>query len=83
MNTTEQIILLILAVTLAIFLVTAITALVYIIRLVKSLQIIAAKAEQLVDSAESVGAMVKQTVGRLSLLRFVKSVVDLVHSKDK
>jgi hypothetical protein len=83
MNTAEQVIMLILAGALALFLVIAIVAAVYVIRLVKTLQIIAEKAENLVDSAESVGVMVKQAVGRLSLLRFVRSVVDMVHSKHK
>ncbi|HSX17602.1 MAG TPA: hypothetical protein VLH86_05900 [Patescibacteria group bacterium] len=83
MNTAEQILVVILAAALALFLTLAIIATVYVIQLVKTLQNIALKAENLVDSAESVGSMVKQAIGHVSILRFVRSVVDLVHNKVK
>ena len=83
MNTAEQILVVILAAALAVFLVLAIIAAVYVIQLVKTLQNIALKAESFVDSAESVSAMVKQAIGHLSVLRFVRSVVELVHNKVK
>jgi cell division protein FtsB len=82
MNTAEQILVVILAAALAVFLVLAITATVYIIRLLKILNEIAEKAEHLVNSAEAVSDMVRQTVGRLTLLRFVRGVVDLVQHKE-
>jgi len=83
MNTAEQILVVVLAVTLAILLVMAIATLAAVIKLVKTLQVVAAKAESFVDSAEAVGAVVRRTVGKLSLAHFVKSVIDLVHSKEK
>jgi len=83
MNTTEQILLVILGAALAVFLTLAIIATVYVIQLVKTLQTIAQKAESLVESAESVGNMVKSAVGHISLLRFVRGVVDMVHNKVK
>jgi hypothetical protein len=83
MNTAEQILVVILAAALAVLLTLAIIATVYIIQLVKTLQVIAIKAEHLVESAEEVGNMVRNTVGRLSLLRFLRSLVDMVHSKSK
>jgi hypothetical protein len=83
MNTTEQIILVILAAALIVFIIVAIVVVVALIRLLKTLQLIANKAEHFVDSAEAVGSMVGRTVGRLSLFRFVKMVIDLVASKDK
>jgi cell division protein FtsB len=83
MNNAEQIIVVLLGAALALFLLLAIIATVYVIQLVKALRSIASKAEHLVDSAESVTDMVKNTVGHLSLLRFVRSVVDLVHTKVK
>jgi hypothetical protein len=83
MNTAEQILVVILSTTLAVLLVLAIVALAGIIKLVKTLQIIANKAEGFVDSAEAVSNMVRQTVGKLSLAHFVKSVIDLVHKKEK
>jgi len=81
MNTAEQIILLILAGAFTVFLVLATMAVIALLRLVKTIQIIADKAEKFVDSAEAVGAMVGNTVGKLSLLNFVHSVLDMVHSK--
>lgn len=83
MNTAEQILVIILSAALAVLLTLTIIAVVYIIQLVKTLQIIATKAERLVESAEEVGNMVRTTVGNLSLLRFLRSVVDMVHSKSK
>lgn len=81
MNTAEQILVVILAAALAVFLTLAIVATVYLIQLIKTLQNIALKAEGFVDSAEAVGVMVKQAVGKLSLLRFVRGIVDMVHNK--
>jgi len=83
MNTAEQILVVTLATALAILLVMAIATLAAVMKLVKTLQAVATKAESFADSAEAVGAMVRRTVGKLSLAHFVKSVVDLVHSKEK
>jgi len=81
MNTTEQIILIILAGAFAVFVTVAIIAVVAVIRLVKTIQGIAVKAEKLVDSAEAVSDMVGNTMGKLSLLNFVHSVIGMVHDK--
>jgi hypothetical protein len=81
MNMAEQILVVVLAAALALFLILAIVATIMVIRLIKSLQAIALKAEQLVGSAEAVGEMVRNTVGKLSLLKFMKHMVDLVHDK--
>lgn len=79
MNTAEQILVVILSTALAVLLVLAIMTLVAALRLFKTLQAIADKAETFVENAEHVGNLVKQTVGHLSIARFVKSVVDMVH----
>jgi Ca2+/H+ antiporter len=83
MNTAEQIILLVLAGAFTVFLILAIIAIVAVIRLIKTIQIVAIKAEKLVDSAEAVSAMVGNTVGKLSLLNFVHSVIGMVHGNGK
>jgi len=83
MNTAEQIILLILAVTLAIFLVLAIYLAVQIIKLVKVINQTANKAQHLIDSAETAAETVKNAAGQLSVLKFVHSVVDMVNKKKK
>jgi hypothetical protein len=38
----------------------------------------AAKAEQLVDSAESAAELFKSTVGKFTVLRFAHSIFDMV-----
>lgn len=78
MTTAEQILVAVLATALALFLILAIVIAVQVIRLVKTLQIIAEKAEGFINSAESAADMVKSAVGQLSVLRFVHSVVDTV-----
>jgi uncharacterized membrane protein YjdF len=81
MNTAEQIIVIILASALALFLILAIVATVQIIKLVKALQNVAAKAEAFVDSAEKTADVVKTAVGQLSLMRFVQNVFEMVHKR--
>lgn len=85
MNTAEQLLVIILATALAIFLVLAVIIAIQVVRLMKVLQEIAVKAQSLVDSAESAADMLRHTVGKLSLLRFAHSVIDLVtkHQKTK
>lgn len=85
MNTAEQILVLMLASALAILLVLAIIIAIQIIRFIKVLNIVALKAQELVDSAEKTADLVKNAVGQLSLLRFVQNVVDMVqkHKKNK
>ncbi|HSW99586.1 MAG TPA: hypothetical protein VLH38_00970 [Patescibacteria group bacterium] len=83
MNTSEQILVIILSIALAIFLMLAIVLAVQAIRLMKLLQEIAIKAQGLVDSAEATADLVKRSVGQLSLLRFAHSIVDLVTKHQK
>lgn len=83
MNTAEQILVIILASALAVFLVLAIVIAVQMIRLMKTLQIIADKAQEFVDSAEKTAELVKSAVGQLSVVRFVQNVVDMVQKRSK
>lgn len=78
MNTAEQVILVILATALATFLVLAIVIAVQVIRLMKALQMLAYRAQELVDSAEATAETVKRTVGRLSVLKFAHSIFEMV-----
>lgn len=83
MNTAEQILVIILAAALAVFLALAIVIATQVIRLMKTLQIIATKAEMFVDSAEKTAEAVKSAVGQLSVMRFVQNIVDMMHKKSK
>jgi len=82
MNTAEQTLVIILSTALAVLLVLAIAFTISLIKLVKTLQLIALKAESFVDSAEAVGDVMRRTASHLSVARFVKSIIDMVHSKE-
>lgn len=83
MNTAEQILVLILATALAVFLILAIIIAIQIIKFIKALNVIAVKAQEFVDSAEKTADLVKSAVGQLSILRFVQNIVDMMHKKSK
>jgi cell division protein FtsB len=78
MNTAEQILVIVLAAALALFLIIAIMIAVQVLRLVKVLRTMADKAEQLVNSAESAAELFKSTVGKFTVLRFAHSIFDMV-----
>ena len=77
MNTTEQILLIILSSALAVLVVLSIIAVAYSIKFISSLRRIAAKAESVVDSAESVASTLKHSVTPISIFHFVKSVMNI------
>lgn len=85
MNTAEQIILLILAGVLLVFLTLAITTIIFVLRLIATLRRIADKAEYAVDSAGSMVEMFKKASGPMTILHFVKSIAEVVnkHKADK
>jgi len=81
MNTAEQILVVVLAAALAVFLVLAIVIAIQVIRLMKVLNNVATKAQEVVDSAEKTAELVRGAVGQLSLIRFVQNVVDMVQKR--
>lgn len=83
MNTAEQILVVVLAAALAVFLILAIVIAVQIIRLMKVLNNVALKAQEVVDSAEKTAELVKSAVGQLSVMRFVQNVVNMVQKHAK
>lgn len=84
LSTVQQIILIILASALALFLVLAVVVTVMIIKLIKTLRLIADKAERVVESAESVGAIFKKAAAPAGVFHFVQGIVDMAikHKKD-
>lgn len=83
MNTTEKVIMIILAAALALFLILAIVSIVLVIRVLKSVNRVTAKAEKFIDSAENVGQVFKQTAEQMTFIRLIRNVAELVgkHSK--
>ncbi|HKU18521.1 MAG TPA: hypothetical protein VJP80_04570 [Candidatus Saccharimonadales bacterium] len=77
MNTAEQILVIILATALALFLVLAIIIAVLMVSLMKKVNRIADKAEDFVTSAEATADVLKNTVGQLSVLRFIHSIIGM------
>lgn len=78
MDTTEKVIMLILAGALALFLIFAIVSILLIIRVVKSVNRVTMKAEQLIDSAETVSQVFKQTAEQMTFVRLVRNVAEMV-----
>lgn len=87
LSTAQQILVVVLASALAIFLILGIVLAVLVIRLLQTLRVVAGKAEQLVESAEAVGEVFKRVAGPVGIFKFVRSIVDMVaqhkHNKGK
>jgi len=82
MNTSEQILVVVLAVVLAILLVLSIAIAIMVLRLLKSINRITQKAEHLIESAEHVSDVFRNAAGPLAVFRVVQNIADLV-SKHK
>lgn len=80
MNTTEQILLIILSSALAIFLILAIVVTAEVIKLVKQLQRITQKAEVVADKAEMVSNFVGKTAGPIAIGKLIISIVESAKS---
>jgi cell division protein FtsB len=76
MNTADQILVIVLAAVLAIFLLLSVIIAVQVIRILRILRDIAVKAQEFADSAETAAELFKSTVGRLTVLRFAHSVIE-------
>ena len=80
MNTAEQIIASILAVTLAIFLVLAIIAVVMVIGILKKVKIISERAEQITEAAQEMAETFRQSAP-FTILRFLGNIADVFGSR--
>ena len=83
LSTAQQVIAVILAAALAIFIILGIVAAIMVIRLLKMLNMIARKAEKVVESAETAATIFKNAAGPASIFSFVKGVVHTVKNHDK
>jgi len=82
LSTAQQILVVILSTALAVLLLLAVVIAILTIRLLMTLQIVADKAEKVVESAEAVGHVIKNVAGPVGVLRFARSVFEVV-SKHK
>lgn len=83
LGTTQQIILIILASCLAIFLILSIIAAILIIKVMKHIRRITEKAEQIADKAESVTAFFQQSAGPAALAKLLSNIVHTVRDNKK
>lgn len=83
LGTTEQILVVILAITLAILLILSIVAVVLTIQIMKHIKRITAKAEAIADKADSVTSFFQQTAGPAALAKLVSNIVHTVREKHK
>jgi|GEM_PF-555083 len=83
LSTAQQILVIVLASALAIFLILSIVAVVLVIRLVATLRLVANKAEHIIESVESVGDVFKRTAGSFGIFKFLRGIVDMAHSHGK
>lgn len=73
MNTTFDILVIVLGCLLGIFLILSIISAVLILKLIKSLREIVAKGEQLVDSAEAIGETLRRNAGAVNIIKLLMS----------
>lgn len=83
MNTAEQIILLILAVTLAIFLTLSIIIAVKTIQILKHIKLIIEKAENIADKAEAVSDFFQNTAGPVAIVRLISNIFHVNNESKK
>lgn len=83
MNTSEHILVIVLAAALALFLLLAIIISVQIVRLLRMVQHIAQKAEAVIESAESVGTVFKNAAGPMALVRVIRNMVHMAQGNQK
>jgi hypothetical protein len=78
MNTSEQVLVIILSTALALFLLLAIVVAVQVIRLLKTVNKLTSKAEHVIETAENVSEVFKNAAGPMALLRIVGNAVNVV-----
>jgi len=78
MNTTFDVLVIVLSCLLGLFLILAIAAVVAIVKLVHSLRQIVAKGEQFVDSAEALSDTLRRNAGAAQLVRMLFKLVNKV-----
>jgi hypothetical protein len=83
MNTTDTVLLIILTTLLSIFFVLCIAALIIVLKLLASIRQVVAKAEGVVDSVESAAEVLRDTQGRLAIIKLIKNIIKLAQRSRK
>jgi hypothetical protein len=83
MNTTFDILVIVLSCLLGLFLILSIICVALVLKLVKSLRMIVAKGEHLVDNAEALGETLRRNAGAVGILRLVMKFMGAVNKSKK
>lgn len=83
MNTTFDILVIVLSCLLGIFLIFCIVAVVLVVKLLKSVRQVVAKGEHLVDSAEELGETLKRNAGAAGAIKTIMKLVQLANKVRK
>jgi biopolymer transport protein ExbB/TolQ len=83
MNTTFDILVIVLGSLLGIFLLLSIISVALVLKLLKSLRQVVAKGEHLVDSAEELGETFKRNAGAVGMLRILMKFMTTVNNMKK
>lgn len=79
MDTTNQVLLIVVTVLLSIFITVCIAVTVGILKLVSALRELVEKAEGVVDSVESAAEVFKDTTGKLALFKVIRNIIKMVN----
>jgi hypothetical protein len=77
MHTTDTVLLIILTSLLSILLIVSIAVAVAVFKLISAIKQVAVKAENVIDSVESAAEVLKDTGGRLAILKLVRNIIKL------
>ena len=75
MTTTDQVLLIVVAALLSIFLLLCISVMIGVLKLIKVLREMVAKAEEVVDSVESAAEVLRDTSGPLALFKLIRNIM--------
>jgi hypothetical protein len=83
MNTTDQVLVIVLTVLLSVFFIMCIAVVTALLKLVNSVREVVAKAEEVVDSVESAAEVLRDTQGRLALFKLIRNIVKMMNGRKK
>lgn len=81
MTDSQEILIIILVILLSVFFTLCIVAIVILIKLLSGLRLIVSKAEEAIDSVESAAEAIKNTQGKLAIIRLVNNIFKMTLNK--
>lgn len=75
MTTTDEVLVIVLTVLLSVFFILCIAAVVVLIKLINSVREVVAKADEVIDSVETAAEAIKNTQGKLAVVKLVNNII--------